>query len=314
MRILLVHNPDAGNGRRRSTTLARAFERCGHQVTDVTLDSDLWERCLDTPADAIVASGGDGTARTVAVALAKRPELRLPMALLPEGTANNIARTLNMPRTAATLAKSLDDAATGRLMVGRARGPWGEKHFVESAGVGVFATMLRKEKKKTRRRRKNGDRDTDEEILRGVEVLKKLLGKADPVDVEIKADGGDLSGRYLMAQAMNIIAVGARVELAPDADPGTPEFDLVLVSKDEREPLLEYLDRLAQGDEEAVSPLISHRCRHIEMTWPKGAGHLDDKEWPKAEKWEKDATVEIAIATSIPVLQPRARATKTSAE
>lgn len=306
MRILLVHNPVAGNGRRTTTTLARTFERAGHQVTDVTLDSDLWERCLDTPADAIVASGGDGTARTVAVALARRPELRLPLALLPEGTANNIARTLNMPARAAALAAVLDSSDIGQLAVGSARGPWGERHFLESAGVGIFATMLRKERKKTRRRR-NGTRDVDEELARGVAKLKKLLEKAEPMDVDIEADGGDLSGRYIMAQAMNIVSAGSRVELAPDADPADRELDLVLVSKDEREPLIEYLDRLAADDEDAVSPLIAHRCHHIQMSWPRGAGHVDDKEWPKDDKWQKGAEVEIRAATTIPVLQPRPR-------
>ncbi|MEO8627522.1 MAG: hypothetical protein ABI612_05390 [Betaproteobacteria bacterium] len=47
-------------------------------------------------------------------------------------------------------------------------------------------------------------------------------------------DGNDISGVYIMFQAMNIQRVGPNLFIAPDADPGDGLFDVVLLAEDER--------------------------------------------------------------------------------
>lgn len=299
MHILLVHNPDAGDQKPNATSLVAAFERHGHQVEDITLDGDKWQRALDTPAEAIVAAGGDGTARTVAIALATRPHLKLPLAILAGGTANNIARSLGMPEDAGELARCLAGADSARLTIGCARAPWGKSHFVESAGVGVFASMLQ------HRRIEHPHKDA--KIAAGVKRLHELLEAARPIEVRVEADGEDFSGSWLMAQAMNIVAAGSRVEFAPGADPADTALDLVLVGEAERAPMLDYLARLAGGDEEAESPLQPRRFRRITLSWPANSGHVDDHAWPRGDEaaGANGAQVHLEIATAIPVLIPR---------
>lgn len=293
MHILLVHNPEAGD-QQPTGSLVETFRNAGHQVDDVTID-ERWQRSLDTPADAIVAAGGDGTARQVAIALAKRPELKLPLVIVPEGTANNIARSLGMPDDLESIAAGLHKSRSDRLTIGCARAVWGTAHFVESAGVGLFATMLQQPRLAKKRTK-------EKQVAAGADRLRKLLEGARPLDVRVLADGEDLSGDYLMAQAMNIISAGSRVELAPSADPSDTSLDLVLIGEKERAPLLGYLEKLAAG-EEAESPLASRRVRRVVMSWPKGAGHIDDQAWPDDhDVVGAEATME--IATTIPILLP----------
>jgi len=297
VKVLLVHNPDAGTAGETTGGLVAALTAGGHQVEDILLEGDRWQAALDTPADVIVAAGGDGTARTVAIALATSPHVRTPLAILAQGTANNIARSLGMPEEPGELARGLAGADRSRLTIGCVRAPFGVAHFVESAGVGVFATMLRSSRHIRQRRSR------DERIAAGIEHLRKLLEDANPVEVAVTADGEDYSGCWLMAQAMNIIAAGSRVELAPGADPADTALDLVLIGERDRELVLDYLARLARG-EDVESPLASRRCRRITMGWPQGAGHIDDHAWPESDV-PRGTEVGIEVATAIPVLVPR---------
>jgi diacylglycerol kinase family enzyme len=87
---------------------------------------------------AVVAAGGDGTVRAVACALMRRPPPARPaLGLLPFGTANNVARSLDISDPAVAAA-ALRGGATRPLDVGRANGAW----FVGSCAAGMDAAIL----------------------------------------------------------------------------------------------------------------------------------------------------------------------------
>ncbi|MFB9377041.1 diacylglycerol/lipid kinase family protein [Kineococcus gynurae] len=102
---------------------------------------------LTAGVDVVVACGGDGTVRAVAEAMAGS---EVPMALLPAGTGNLLARNLDVPH--ADLAKALDlifTAPDRRIDVGRLRvNRTGKDTEVESfvflvmAGMGFDAAMV----------------------------------------------------------------------------------------------------------------------------------------------------------------------------
>ena len=89
--------------------------------------------------DLVVIAGGDGTVAKVIVEMRGSPT---PVAVLPFGTANNIARTFGIP-TANPL---------GQLGAGHARSRWCDvpcvegagqlQPFVETVGSGLFADLL----------------------------------------------------------------------------------------------------------------------------------------------------------------------------
>jgi diacylglycerol kinase family enzyme len=234
--------------------------------------------------DVAVAVGGDGTVQQVAVALAAGPRHGPPLIIVPTGTANNIARALGIAGTAAGLADRLSGATRRRLAVGTARATWGETRFVESAGVGIFASLLGE----------GNERPTDEAIAH----LRQTLGTARPRRLTIDADGRDRSGDYVLAVAMNIGAIGPRLALAPQADPGDDRMELVLVTADDKRELDDYLLRLAAG-EPRPWPGASHPARRIRMEWAAADGHADDARWPENGGPAGHVTLEIETYVSV---------------
>ena len=87
-------------------------------------------------------AGGDGTVGKVARRLIGSPT---PIAILPLGTANNIANTLDVTgKSLKELIRSWETARCINFDAGVAKGPWGTESFVEGFGVGLFAeTMTR---------------------------------------------------------------------------------------------------------------------------------------------------------------------------
>jgi len=67
---------------------------------------------------------------------------RIPITVLPVGTANNIARSLGIEGEVGGLLSGLSNAKTRYLDVGLARGPWGERNFLEAVGCGSIAEAI----------------------------------------------------------------------------------------------------------------------------------------------------------------------------
>jgi diacylglycerol kinase (ATP) len=94
-------------------------------------------QALDEGADLVVVCGGDGTVRSVGTVLAGTG---VPMALLPSGTGNLLARNLGIPLEVGAAAAVAAHGRTARLDVGRVDD--GEC-FLVMAGTGFDAAMLR---------------------------------------------------------------------------------------------------------------------------------------------------------------------------
>src|SRR5688572_23259970 len=92
-RATLIHNSKAGDKRHDRATLVELLEHAGYTVAYFAVkECDLAE-VLGHPAEIVVSAGGDGTAARIAAhASSSGP----PIAILPLGTANNIAHSLGV--------------------------------------------------------------------------------------------------------------------------------------------------------------------------------------------------------------------------
>ena len=142
MRALLVHNPTAGSGRPTGDELLEARDKAGFSTTYCSTKNGDLEEALAQPADMVIVAGGDGTVAKVARALEDRKTL---VAILPFGTANNIAHCLGIAGKPRELIAALRGAPVKRLDIGLAVGPWGTRHFVESVGWGALAKAVDRE-------------------------------------------------------------------------------------------------------------------------------------------------------------------------
>jgi diacylglycerol kinase (ATP) len=288
VRVTLIHNPGAGAAKASKESLIELLRKAGHAVRYQSSKDDGWDGALAAPADLVAVAGGDGTVSRVARRMVGRAT---PVAPLPLGTANNIARTLGVVDAALEeIVRGWRNPRRMRLDVGVARGPWGERQFLEGVGIGLFVTLLARAGKKIKRRKVGAD----EKVSAALERLKKQLKNAKPVAVQATLDGKDISGRYVLFEAVNILYIGPSLFLAPESKAGDGTFDVVLAGEVERDRLLEYLSRW-QDNRERLAVLPSHRGKTLHIEWTGFGVHIDDKLWPKKKDKPPPAPAAIEV-------------------
>jgi diacylglycerol kinase family enzyme len=302
VRVTLIHNPGAGRRAMTAAALKKLLAEQGHAVRYQSAREGGWKNALKREADLVVVAGGDGTVGRVTRRMAGRG---VPMALLPSGTANNIARTLGqLERPFEELVRGWESARRVKLDVAVADGPWGERHFVEGLGIGLFAALLARSEITPPRARR---RPVEDALHR----LQREAASCEAIEVAARLDGRDISGRYLMLEALNLRYVGPNLHLAPDSRPGDGQFDVVLVTEEERPRLVHYLEQW-QKNRERLSVLPSRKGRRLELEWTGVELHIDDKLRPKksAKPKEMAGLVEARIGgekVEFLVPQPRER-------
>ncbi len=271
MKISLVHNPTAGDGQ-DIDDVVKLLTDAGHEVRHRSSKGD-WKKLLQDPGDVVVAAGGDGTVRKVALAAADRD---LPFAAVPIGTANNIAKTLGLVGDARELVHSWDDTEGVPIDIGEVEASVGSRRFVEGVGGGWLAELIARAGEVEEELRLLG-RETD----RALHLLSDVLRETTASRWRISADGTDLSGEYLAVEILNIRFAGPNVPLAPDADPSDGLLDLVLVTDADRDGILEYLDQRLHLASGVMPPLKTERAARLSLEAPAGVRlHVDDKPWP----------------------------------
>lgn len=300
MLVTLIHNPEAGHGHPDAAELRGALEAAGHTVRYVSSKEEGWEAALDAPADLVAAAGGDGTVAKLIPRLAGRG---VPLAVLPLGTANNIALSLELDEDWRVLVPRLGARRTRALDCGTVDGPWGRGSFVESVGAGLFtrlmATADSRPVEAALARRPIPHRFDD---IRRLCAL--LLGEVEPTECAIDADGDDLSGRYLLVEAMNIRSIGPRLRLAPDAQLGDGLLDLVLVDDRSRERFAAHVESWFDNGTTAPQWPV-HRARRVRIEGRGLAWHVDDelKPEPPPDRGpvRVDGTVVVELTGAVPL-------------
>jgi YegS/Rv2252/BmrU family lipid kinase len=171
------------------------------------------EKAVSAVVDLLIACGGDGTVTACAEGVAGTG---VPLAVIPLGTGNLLARNVGVPMG---LEEALEVALAGRQQpvdAGRVNG----KLFLVMAGLGLDARMLD---------------DTSEPLKKRLGWLAYALTAVRhlgdrPMKVTVSADGG--RPRRLRASAVIIGNVGwlqGGVPLLPDARPDDGVLDAVVL-------------------------------------------------------------------------------------
>ncbi len=219
-RAAVVFNPlkvDEKKLRRVVTAEAKAAgwaETVWFETTEKDAGQDVTASALRRGADVVLAAGGDGTVRAVAEALRRSG---VPMAVLPSGTGNLLARNLDLPLS--NLESSVRTAFTGRprtldLGIAEITHPDAtstEHAFLVMAGLGLDAKMVKNTS--TRLKKAVG-------WLAYVDGIARSLPELKPVRVTYQLEGGPLR-----AMSVHTIIVGncgvlpGGFLLMPDAEP-----------------------------------------------------------------------------------------------
>ena len=152
-RLLVIYNPTAGAGRRKRLHLVLDRLRAAGAVVDMkpTLargDAERLAAEVDAAScDAIVAAGGDGTINEVAnglLAAMARGVAVPPLGIVPLGTANVLARELEILGSLDKITANLLSGRVVPIRLGRAESSAGTRHFIMMAGVGFDAHVVEK--------------------------------------------------------------------------------------------------------------------------------------------------------------------------
>jgi diacylglycerol kinase family enzyme len=268
VRVALFHNEDAGDGSSVDEITA-LLERHGHHLVQVEDKEFRVDRIVASRADLVVAAGGDGTVATAARVLAGR---KLPLAILPLGTANNIAKSLCSDDPLDTLVEGWARAEPQSLDIGFARGEWGQRIFFESAGAGLIpegiAAAIAQEEKA-----REGSSTAKPEDAAG--TFRDVLTRLEPQRWTIVIDGEEQTGDFLLVEVLNIPSIGPNLVLSDEANPSDGLFSVVIATEDHRGVLDDYLAHRISGGDRPLSMPPRH-ARRVEIRGSTEV-HVDDQ-------------------------------------
>src|SRR5437773_605653 len=261
--VNLLHNPDAGNEDHSEEKLVSLLEANGFECRYSSMNKKNWKK-IEEEVDFIVAAGGDGTIRKITKELLGRKlsEKTWPIGLLPLGTANNIAQTLEINESTEDIIQSWHHPRTKNFDVGRIRGLPDTTFFLESFGYGLFPFVIRKMKKID----KSAIETSDMEIKTALEILHESIFTYEPKYCELNVDGTDHSGKFLLAEIMNTRLIGPNLFLSPHGDPGDGQFEVILIPQKDKEKLASYVSDKMKGIDEPYH-FEQLKGKNIKVMW-----------------------------------------------
>lgn len=185
------------------------------ETTEDDPGGGMCEQAVEEGCDVVFVCGGDGTVMAAVTALAGTD---VPLAILPAGTGNLLARNLDLPLN--------DEAASLRIGVsGRTAridvGVCGDRKFAVMAGLGFDAAIMR---------------DAPEGLKKAVgwpayvvSAAKHLRGRGIRVSITVD-DGEPMHRRVRSVVVGNVGKLQAGIPLLPDARADDGYLDVVVIA------------------------------------------------------------------------------------
>jgi diacylglycerol kinase (ATP) len=285
MRVLVLHNPGAGDGRLDGAAIRALFESEGHTVCWRDVKAHGIDAAQAGGADIVVVAGGDGTVGKSVRALAGTGSC---LAVLPLGTANNVARSLGLggdPREIAqAFASGAGQCVERALDVGVTTGPWGRRHFLEGVGLGAVAELLAVGD--------DADMEFAEEKRFAEEAPGPFLRTAPTRRWRVALDGALLPESLVLVEVLNMPLTGPGLPLDPGGRPDDGLLDVAYLEPQNREALADWLDGPRIGWPEGLARVSGRR---VAFEWGEGPLRIDD-DFPDPPPGGEAAPVEVTLA------------------
>jgi YegS/Rv2252/BmrU family lipid kinase len=267
---VLIANPVSGGGSGR-TVAEQAMAALGRRHVAVDLrytqsagDAErLAREAVADGADLLLALGGDGTIRDVAVGLG---DSGVPLALLPAGTGNDHIPTHRLP---SDLEEALVIALQGRDLP-RDLWLWNERPFLNVAGFGIDAATA-------------AVVNTKLFALRG--ALAYLVGLVitlpsyQPLPITLRweccGNASEWNGRAWLCAFANGKFYGGGMRIAPEAEPDDGLLDIVIVEDVAKGELLQQLPGLFSGRHVMHPRVKVFRAERLQVEAPQHVVSLD---------------------------------------
>lgn len=221
-KAMLIYNPLSGN-RNVPRMLDNIIERFMNEniaVLPYRVNEENYNNILDFlksgDFSSVIISGGDGTVNSIVNTMFKN-KIDLPLGIIPAGTCNDFARSLDIPND---LNKCLDiiiRGQTAEVDVGLING---EKYFLNTCAGGVFVDV---------------SFNTSNELKKNIGPLAYYLkGLAEvpnvrPIQLKITTDDRVVEDEFLLFVILNGKHVGGFSNINEDGDLSDGYMDIVLI-------------------------------------------------------------------------------------
>ncbi len=253
--IALLVNPHSGSG--NAGRVEEELVALGAQVDPYP--PSRWESAARSSADRLVVAGGDGSVAGAAAAAARAG---IPLAVVPAGTANDLAHALGLPDDLAAACRlAVHGTRTRSLDLGR----MGERPFVNVASIGLPPVAARKAR---------GWKRLLGPVAYGLGAIRAGLS-AKPIRCELLCDSSMVfagAAWQVTVACSGAFGAGSRVH----ADPADGALDAVVIEAGPRLALALRAFGLRRGELESQSGVRSFRGRRIELRLPKSTAYNVD--------------------------------------
>ncbi len=257
MRILLLSNESSGSSDSQVVdSIAQELSTLGSVTSLVpssleSFDEEVSHAAHD--ADLLVVAGGDGTVNCTVNAL--RDELgSVKLALVPMGTGNDLARTLEIPRDPLEAARAVISGSERSIDVWRARGGGVDRLFV-NACMGGFPVAV--------------NEAIDEDLKRKVGPLAFVIGgakgAADMTRYRVTINGKELDD-CIAAGVGNGQTCGGGVRVWPRADPSDGLLDACVLSAEGIGDAVKLAATVRSGRHSGLEEVENLRAARIEIS------------------------------------------------
>ena len=251
-RALLLVNAGARKGVKgiedAIAVLGRRFELIEHGDTDPAELADVIRGYRDQ-ADLVILGGGDGT---MSAALPALLDLHIPLGVLPLGTANNLARTLDLPKGLADAAEVIAAGRTQRIDVGRVN----DRYFLSTASLGLSVRIT--EELTAASKRRWGP------LAYGFSALRSLA-RAHPFKAEIRFGTQVLAPYAVQIVVGNGRYYGSALTVAEHARIDDGRLDLYVIQSQPRWRMLLLIPALKKGSHAEKEKVLAASSRTFEI-------------------------------------------------
>ncbi len=236
--FLLLANPTSGAGQGRNVTVDVLKELNAREIAFSDISGTSFESAVlnlrsslkETNPEAVIVVGGDGM---VHLAIQELAGTNVPLILIPAGTGNDFARTMNLDLDLpiASLSYALSQQPTS-VDLGRVNG----KYFAEILSTG-FDSMVNERANRMRIRSKI---KYDLAMLLELPIFK-------PLEYEISVDGRQMTSRAMLIAIANGISYGGGMKICPDSDIRDGLFDLMILEPVSKFEFLKVFPKVFKG-------------------------------------------------------------------
>ncbi|MFB2981070.1 lipid kinase [Microseira sp. BLCC-F43] len=234
-RALLLVNPHARRGKEAQMQSVEQLQALEFELLQASAENPQYLpqiiRQYRQQVDLVIISSGDGT---VNAAIEGLLDTQLPLGILPSGTANNLARSLKIPRSLPAACKIIAAGKIRPIDLGSVN----RKYFFNVAGLGLSAQINRRVPKAWKRRFG---------VLAYAAVALQVLWQAQPFEAEIRWNNQSTQVKTFQITVCNGRYYGSGLVVAEDAAIDHQRLDLYSVKTQQWWEMLALLPAIVQG-------------------------------------------------------------------